>query len=130
MQDMQSRIALGVWGAVWSLLATLAVMRWFELGALPVAVAVSVLPGLSLFVYVVARPTSLRVVFRLVSSLMGLVALVVSLRYMASDGCQSDPLCGSAIMGPPIVDLGLFGTLVAVQMTLARNRGRNSPGSV
>lgn len=128
MQDMHNRFVLSVWGAVWTLLVTLAVVRWFELDGLPVAIGVAVLPGFLLFVYAVARPTSLRLVFRLVSSLVGLVALIVSLRYMASDSCQSDPLCGSAIMGPPIVDLGIFGMLVVIHVTIDRRNESNAKG--
>lgn len=86
-------------------------MWQFERGNLPFAVepaiGLAVVPGLVLFAYVVARPTTPNVVFRFIG-----VAVVVgagcAFQYMSTESCRQDPFCGSSIVLPSTADIGVF----------------------
>jgi hypothetical protein len=118
--------ALVASAAVWCLLVGVVVGASYKLDGRSTAIAISLVPGVALFLYVIWRPSRRNIEILAISALVGVLAAVVNARYMASPSCTGDSLCGINIVNAPGLEIGTFGVLSLTAHFVSSRRGGRS----
>ena len=125
---MRRRIILGALAVVWaSLVVIIVIITWKHLATplpgepdtRPEAVAISVVPGVLLFGYVMARPRRSNISILLVALAVGLLVHGFNSRYVPSKSCREDAMCGINLLLPPGAEVLVFSALSARNSTRA-----------
>ena len=117
---------LGIGALAWSVIvASVVANKYSLLNGRPLSIAISLVPGLALWAYVIWRPRRVNVAIRVASAVVGIGATVINARYMASRSCTTDALCGVNVLNAPAVEVLAFG-IPWILITLVANRTRGS----